>query len=142
MTHPEDRPESLGTVAITMLLLGALGLAGLVLSGSGCKVPPPNTVGGRVVSCTTQAVRDNWPAAIGPVNSCLVSASASACLLALIRPLAGITEDVVACLVRDQGSEFAHAAQANPGDTRSATAAANARNYLAEQGYTFADGGR
>ena len=51
----------------------------------------------------------------------------------------GITKQIVICMVRDRGSDFAAMAQANPEDTVSSNAADNARTFLTEQQVEFED---
>lgn len=105
-----------------------------------CRLPPPDSGVGRVIDCGSEAVQKRWPAVLAPLNSCLTGAAAgvSGCLLGLINPAAGVTYDVIVCLTRQQGSTFAHAAQANPKDRVSAQAAENARRFLDEQKVVFA----
>ncbi len=110
-----------------------------VLLATSCRFPPTETQP-KVIRCGIEAVQQNWPKAIGPVNTCLAGTDdVTACLLALISPVAGITHDVIACVVRKEGSEFTHAARANPWDTRSARSADRAREFLTKQGYQFAE---
>lgn len=104
----------------------------------GCH-PEPGTPTAKVVSCATESVKQHWPEALPAVNSCLASASVTACLLGLVNPVVGITYDTIACLVRHQGDEFARAAAVNPGDYRSRKLAAAARKFLDEQKISFAE---
>ncbi len=134
-----DRTAVRETAWLAAVMAALLAFGALTTSGCTPKPGRPGVVSG-VISCTTDAVRSSWPRALGPVNSCLVApANVTACLLSLIDPVAGITESVIACLVRQQGSEFAASAQANPGDTRSVRAAENARAFIAERGYVYAE---
>jgi hypothetical protein len=103
-----------------------------------CRLPPPTSVTGRVIRCGSEAVKQNWPRVLPAVNTCLAEALAPAgCLLALVDPAIGVTEDVIACLVRDRGEAFRAAATANPADDRSRGAAAAGRLFLADRGYVF-----
>ena len=111
----------------------------LITALSGCRVPPPDSFVGKLINCSSRSVQENWPTLLGPVNTCLTGAAAGAtpCLLGLIKPTAGFTEDVVACLVNYQGQQFAASAQANSGDIRSARAALNAREFIKARDYKF-----
>jgi hypothetical protein len=140
--HERDR-ERLGPAALLLIAVGALGLVGIVCQG--CRTPPPGTpgTGQRIVNCATQAVADTWPEFLPQVNGCLAhDTGAMGCLLSLIQPAVGATEDLIACLVRNQGAAYAHAAQANPGDAVSVRAAAAARQWLIERNVVFVDGAR
>jgi hypothetical protein len=132
-----DHRERLGPAALLLLAIGGLALAGLVCQG--CRTPPPGSpgTGQRIVDCTTQAVADTWPEAMGPVNSCLANTGATGCLLALIAPAGQFAESLIACLVRNQGATYAHASQANPADVASKRAADNARAFIQQRGYVF-----
>jgi len=121
----------LGEMAVVIFFWSAVAM--------GCRPPTPGTPAGDLIQCGTEAVQRNWPRVLGPANTCLTGGSATACLIGLIDPVAGITEDVIACVVRREGSDFNAAAQANPVDTRSARAASNARKFLGDRGYRFAE---
>lgn len=103
----------------------------LALDSIACRVPPPGTLAGRVISCTTEAVRTQWPTVVAPVNDCLALPDGSdwrGCLDVIVRTTkVGI--DVVACVVKGQGERFAAAAATNPDDVRSSRAAGRARAY-------------
>ena len=122
---------------LVMFVISALALA--VLTVGGCRLPPPGTPPQGPIACTVDAIQRCWPSVIGPVNTCLTGTSATSCLLGLIQPSGCAVESVIACLVRQQGAEFAHSARMNPDDVRSARAAENARNFLADRGYTFVE---
>lgn len=121
----------------------AIALAALLGTGcpGGCQ-GEPGAFGPRVADCSRESVRQNWPKLLPAVNDCLVSGSFTACLLGLVNPGIGMTEDLVSCVVRARGSEFAAMAQANPEDRTSSKAAENARAFIAERGWTFADEAR
>lgn len=113
------------------LLTMVLGFAAAALAGS-CRVPTPQSIGGRVISCSTEAVKTQWPKVVGPVNDCLTRPDGSdwrACL-DVITSTADVAIDVVACVVKGQGASFADSAAVNPDDTRSARAAHRARQYV------------
>lgn len=118
------------------LMLVFLSWCAVAIGVQSCRVPPPGTPPGPIV-CTTEAIQKCWPGMIGPVNSCLTSMAAVPCLLGLIQPTGCAVEQVIACLVQRQVGEFAAAARINPDDERSARAADNARQFIAERGYTF-----
>lgn len=117
---------------------------------AGCKHPTgagPDSGGGlgpRIVSCASQEVQQSWPKILPSVNGCLVllvAAQVTPCLLGLVKPAIGITEDVIACVVRGSGDRYADAATANRDDQVSARAAANAFEFIRQRGYQFSDGG-
>jgi hypothetical protein len=131
---PHIDPKGLAPLALVCFAGAAFALFMLL---TGCRLPPPGMPPTGPIACSVDAVQRCWPGAIGPVNTCLTSAGASGCLLGLIQPGGCMVENVIACLVRHQGAEFAHAAQLNPGDVRSARAAENARQFITERKYTF-----
>jgi hypothetical protein len=101
-----------------------------------CRLPPPTSTLGKVIRCSTEAVEKNGPALVAPVNTCLTNdGDATACLLGLVRPAAGITQEVIACVVRHQEKVFAESAAGNEADVRSWRAAERAREFTAR--YTF-----
>lgn len=119
------------------VLLAALSAS---LAVPSCRVPPPTTGVGKIISCGTDAVRSCGPMTLPAVNTCLAGdGDVTSCLLGLIRPATCVTEEVVACLVRHEGAEFAHAAQANPDDVRSFRCADRAKTFLEQRRYVFQD---
>lgn len=103
-----------------------------------CAHTPPPTSPGGIIDCTTAAVRGHAIEIIPRVNDCLAAPSSwEACLLSLIVPALGITEDVVACTVQARGRSFATAAEANTRDSLSAIAAERARQFVKSRGYVF-----
>lgn len=112
----------------------------LLLFAVSCRVPPRHTTVGAVIRCSADAVQSNWPRILPAVNTCLGDETVSdvtGCLLALVNPATGITEDVVACLVRERGSDAFAAAQANPRDARSSRAATRAHGFILAREYRF-----
>ncbi len=97
-------------------------------------LPPPVQ---KVIDCSGPAIRDRGLPLIPKVNACLLDPTFMSCLIALITPVAGITEDIVACVVRSSGSSFAANAQVNPSDAVSKQNAERARAFLVERGYQF-----
>jgi hypothetical protein len=108
----------------------------------GCKTTGGAGVGARIVDCATQAIREKGLVYVGKVNTIIGSvdisdADARGRLIDL-----GIDagQDVLGCLLRDQGQKFAESSAANPGDRMSATAAQRARAHLLElegEGWRF-----
>ena len=115
-------------VALLVTLLASAGCPG------GCQVP----TGGQAIQCGSEAIEKNWHKALPKVNACLTMATGwEGCLIGLIEPAVGITEDVIACLVKDQGAKFADTASANPSDATSKDGAAHAAEFLQKRGYKF-----
>lgn len=110
----------------------------MALLVAGCHVPPPTTRIGKLIRCSGEVASSRWPSAIGPVNRCLSDSDDSrSCLLGLIEPAIGMTESLIACVVRSQGTVYSQYADNNPSDKRSEIAAANASAFL--KPYTFED---
>ncbi len=105
-----------------------------------CRLPPPGTTGRKLIDCATDAVKQNGIGLIAPVNTCLTGGDVQSCLLGLINPAAGITYDVLACVVRREGAEFAAAEAINANDTRSRRGATSARQWIAAEQIEFTDG--
>lgn len=84
-------------------------------------------------------MKETWPRILPAVNKCLAAAADGSwfnCLLGIIDPAAGITEDVLACTVRS--SEQSYASAGAHGDQLSARAAARAEEFIEKRGYRFA----
>lgn len=100
----------------------------------GCRVPPPETPGGRVLECGTEAVRRCWPTVLPAVNSCLAQpgedAKTGECLATLIQPTVCGAEEVVRCMVKKSGDDAGQAAARNPDDVVSARMVRRARGWL------------
>lgn len=122
----------------SVLLLPVL-LLSLTLS---CKPPPgapPGTGVPGLLNCAAEAVKAKWPAVLPAVNRCLAAAATSEwfdCLLGLIEPTAGVTEEIIACTVQSSGRSYADAGAR--GDVLSAKASARATEYIKQRGYRFA----
>lgn len=116
----------------------------LLLALASCRMPPPSS--GKLIHCGGQVIGESWPTLLPLVNDCLGredladQAAVNACLLALVKPAAGVTVDMIACMTHEQGGRFAESATANPADTRSARAAARARAFEQAQGFTYEGG--
>jgi hypothetical protein len=122
------------------LVIAAWALTGFLLAVTGCPKPTPGTTHPGVLECSSEVVRAHWPEALPAVNRCLAAAADSAwfdCLVGLINPIAGLTEDVIGCVVRGTGDRYRQASAANPNDEISSTAASRAAEFLTRQGYKF-----
>lgn len=119
-------------------------LVAFTLTVTSCRFFQPDSTGGRVIQCAGEAIERNWHQALPAVNTCItVDANESGwrdCLIGVINPAVGITEDLVACVLRDQGQKMAAQAERNPNDFRSERGAKRAETWIAERKYTFADG--
>lgn len=95
----------------------------------------------RVIDCASQAIGAHAGEALGPVNGCLAGeGSVDACLLSLLAPAAGITVDLIGCLVKKEGSAASAASQANPDDSADAQRSARAKEFLSHmqaRGFSF-----
>ncbi len=124
---------------MTKIIFATL-LALALISVPACPHPMPGepTTGERFVDCGKDVIRSQGIALIPAVNTCLVTlGNPAACLLAMVDPVAGITFEMIACMVQSRGAQFNAAAQANPGDQLSKRAATNARTFLNDQGVRF-----
>ena len=98
---------------------------------------PPVGVPG-VINCGVDAVKAKWPQVLPAVNKCLTAIADGDwfdCLLGLVVPAAGVTEEVVACTVESSGRSYADAG--SHGDKLSATASARATEFIKQRGYRF-----
>lgn len=123
---------------VTAMWMLAVACIGVMLLG--CPKPPPDGGHVGVLECTSDAVKAHWPEALPAVNKCLAAASDGTwfnCLLGLISPAAGITEDVIGCVVRGSAQRYAESAAHNPDDTVSVRAAKRAETFIATRGYKF-----
>ncbi len=117
-------------------VLVASGLLLVAVSACPRPLPPPLQT---AIDCGGQAIKDRGLPLIPKVNTCLLDPSFMSCLISLIQPVAGITEEIVACVVRSSGSSFASNAQANPNDEISKQNAERARMFILEREYKFSD---
>lgn len=130
----KDGPASSAppTGALVMACSLALGLAACP---AGCPNPPP--VVQKVAHCSVDAVKDHGFQLLPLVNGCLQGdENITDCLLSLVKPAVGITEDVIACVVHDQANDYAAAASENPSDKISARACDRGQQFLTERGWT------
>ena len=114
-------------VALILLSVTAVGCPS-------CPEPKPGEPG--IFDCASQAVQDHAISILPKVNDCLTGGSVTMCLISLISPVAGITEDVLSCVVRSAGSRFAM----NADDDFERQASSNATAFLCERGAQFKDG--
>lgn len=126
------------TIQIYRRILNALALV-LVLgvAGSACPSCPttPDVMG--VINCTGPAVQEYGIPLIPKVNNCLTgTVDWKQCLISLLSPAAGITEEVLACVTRDQGGKFAQTAD----DPLESQAACRADAFITDKKYEFHDG--
>ena len=117
--------------------IGLLAALFLMVSTAGCPKPIPPT--SKWIECGGEAMRTHGIPLIPKVNDCLTGAAGSwqQCLVSLISPAAGITEDVLACVLQEQEQTFAAQASANPEDNSATTAATRAAEFIKERGYQF-----
>lgn len=122
---------------IVLLALVAL------LSVPACKTPGGvGGIGARIVDCAQQAIREKGLIYVGKVNAIIGSTEltdndARGRLVDL-----GIDagQDVLGCLLRDQGQKYAESSAANPNDRMSAVAARRAKDHLEDlerEGWQF-----
>lgn len=110
----------------------------VALLASACPRPIEPGRPPTLVDCTVDAVRSRAIPLIPKVNDCLVQPSDwKNCLIWLIDPVAGITEDALACTVSNARRKAVAAAQANTSDSISKTSAERAASFISERGYTF-----
>lgn len=117
------RPPSFATLLVLAAGLGLL----LPACPAGCPGGPK-----RLIECSGEAIATNAAKVQSAVVACLSGGGTTACLLGLINPAAGITEDVIACLVRAEASKLA----VEPEDVGRSE---RARSFLRERGYRFSE---
>lgn len=117
--------------------LALLAVVALTISISGCPSSCETKPGEPgIFDCASQAVQDHAISILPNVNDCLTGGSVTMCLISLISPVAGITQDVLSCVVRSAGSRFAM----NADDDFERQASSNATAFLCERGAQFKDG--
>ncbi len=70
----------------------------------GCPGCPSPVTPGKIVDCASQECKVHCPELVAQVTACLLSGTPAQCLSSLIIPAVGITYDVIACVVRQVGS--------------------------------------
>jgi len=129
----------MSTTKRLMSIIACLALVGF-LAGflTGCPRPIEPGKPASLIDCTAQAVRSRAIPLIPKVNDCLVQPSEwQKCLIGLIDPVAGITEDALACTVQHNHGTAAAASSANPSDSLSRTRAERSQSFIKDRGYTF-----
>lgn len=132
-----------------------VGICMSVLGPAACPKPTPGPgepQAAAPIRCGTEAIATCAPSALPAVTGCLDGTEdATACLLGLVHPVGCAAYEVIACLVRGEGSKAEHAAQAEraspmvgimgstgPDHWRRA---ARAKEFLARTAAKFNDGG-
>lgn len=93
--------------------------------------------------CSGHLIEECAPLALPLVGECLAAASdVVPCILGITRIVGCATYEILACVVRHEGSAAEHAYQANPQDTRDHWRAQRAREFLERTGAKFNDEGR
>lgn len=111
----------------------------LATSCPGC--PDPSPTQQKWIDCASDAVKKNGIPLIPKVNDCLTGLSITSCLISLLSPAAGITEDVLACVVQSSAMSFAESAD-DPLECGAAEAADQfiQEEILKKRGWQFKDG--
>jgi hypothetical protein len=126
-----------GSLLAFIVLLAALsGAPGCKTWGGG------GGIGAKIVDCGQQAIREKGLVYVGKVNSIIGSTELTDqdSRARLIDLGIDIGQDVLGCLLRDQGQKFAESSAANPNDRMSAIAARRAKERLIEledEGWRF-----
>lgn len=107
-----------------------------------CRHFQPGTVGGKIVDCASKAIREKGLVYLGRVNDVIGNTQLSdgEANSRLINLGVDAGQDVIGCLMADQGVKFAESARENPNDVVSATAARRAERRRAElerEGWRF-----
>lgn len=123
---------------LVLALTAALGFVPVI----SCKTPSGTGLVSKVVDCASRAVREKGLVYIGKVNDVLGSQSLSdpAARAKLVDLGIDAGQDVLGCLLLDQGQKFAEATAANPNDKVSQTAARRAKERVGEleaEGWQF-----
>lgn len=110
-----------------------------------CKTTSGSGFTSKIVDCASQAVRDKGLVYLGKVNDVLgnLNISDPEARVRLINLGVDVGQDVLGCVLADQGLKFAEATAANPGDRVSQTAARRAKTRLDEleaDGWRFNQG--
>jgi hypothetical protein len=124
-----------GSVLALLIMLGTAGLPS-------CKTTGAGGVGARVIDCAQKAIQEKGLVYVGKVNDILGNTGVSddAARARLIDLGIDAGQDVLGCLLADQGQKFAESAAKNPADDVSHTAAKRAKTRLLEleaEGWRF-----
>jgi hypothetical protein len=117
---------------LTLLLVAALTLTACPHTGPGPSIPS------AIIKCAKDEIQNKGVTLIPKVNDALQRDDWSDRLLALIDASAGVTADVLACVVRSVLGDYLAASQANPSDAISKRSADRAQTFIDAQKYTFA----
>ncbi len=121
--------------------LQLLFLWAFLLSMQGCRTPGSTGpgVGSKLIDCGTHEVFEAGIKYLGRVNSTITDQMVddSTTRAKLINLAIEAGENVIACLLRDQGSKYAHAAAHNPADVESVIAERRAESFIRERGIQF-----
>jgi hypothetical protein len=109
---------------------------------AGCKTTGGAGLGARIVDCATKAIQNKGMTYLGKVNDVIGNTGITdeAARARLIDLGIDAGQDVLGCLLADQAPKYAEAAQSNPRDEVSKTAAARAQARLKEleaEGWRF-----
>lgn len=104
--------------------------------------PGPGTPPPTPAVCSGHLLEQCAPQVLPLVGECLAATSdVVGCVLAITRVVGCATYEILACVVRHEGSAASAAYQANPEDTRDHWRAQRAREFLERTGAKFNDGG-
>jgi hypothetical protein len=125
-------------------LLCALTMVALAVDLGGCPRPPPGpgTPPSAPAVCSGNLIAECAPQVLPLVGECLAATSdVVACVLGITRLVGCATYEILACVVRHEGSAASAAYQANHEDTRDHWRAQRAREFIERTGAKFNEGG-
>ena len=108
-------------------------LCSLAFCSCATPTPTPSQFFQYVADCGAQECRKSCPELAGPAVECLLSADVTGCLSTLVVPAIGITRDVVACVVRQLGSQSNARMLSDAGEPTDAKIAAAARAWISAE---------
>lgn len=125
----------------TARFLGFLAILSVLVVVPSCKTGGGEPTGpGKAISCGGDALAHCAPDLLGPTNECLAgTGDVVACVTGFLKPAGCMGLDVLACMVRHEGSAASAAASANPNNTVDARRAERAREFIRREGVTFKD---
>jgi hypothetical protein len=130
-------PKRLHLVLIPLLFLVPL------VAAPACKhFSPDSPLAQKIIDCGSKAIRERGLSYVGKVNDVLADTRLSDQQAngRLINLGLDAGQDVIGCLLFEQGARFAESAKANPGDVASARARERASARIGEleaEGYRF-----